>query len=248
MKSQEGQKSKEELSAIEKIRKLMEFSTENGATESEVENAMKAAQRLMMKFNLEQDDVKSEKGEINFTIIESTWKDGMEAKSFEIRLLNIISRTNSCKAIIYNRHLKVAPWKEEYYKVCGETVDREVVVMTFQSILAQIRAITKRRYKESDKSLSQFRFTTSYQSGFLVGLNQKLQSDKESFLNMSMEASEKASYELMIVSKDTLVQEFLDLNTNLKTVKNKQSLLDKRAYTQGIEDGSEKGLNKQLGQ
>lgn len=247
MKSQEGQKSKEELSAIEKIRKLMEFSIENGATESEVENAMKAAQRLMMKHNLEQGDIKDDRGEINFTTIESTWKDGMEAKSFEIRLLNLISKTNSCTAIIFYRHIMKAPWKEEYYKVCGETMDREVVVMTYLSILSQIRTITKKRYKESDKSLSQFRFTTSYQSGFLVGLSQKLDSDKESFLNMSLQKSERESYELTIVNKTTLVKEYLNLNMNLKTVKSKGSELDKKAFSQGIEDGSEKGLNQQLG-
>lgn len=236
-----------DLTVIEKVRKLLEFSIENGATESEVENAIKLAQRLMMKHNLEERDIKDEKGQINFSIIESTWKDGMEAKSFEIRLLNIICRINSCQAIIFERDIVKKPWVEEYYKVCGETVDREVVIMTYLSILPQIRSITKKRYKESDKSLSQFRFTTSYQSGFLVGLSQKLDSDKESFLNMSLQQTKRDSYELIVVKKNALVQEYLDLNMKLKTVKSRGSILDKKAYSQGIEDGSEKGLNQQLG-
>lgn len=139
------------------------------------------------------------------------------------------------------------PWGDSSTINSVVVKSREVVVMTYLSILSQIRTITKKRYKESDKSLSQFRFTTSYQSGFLVGLSQKLDSDKESFLNMSLQKSERESYELTIVNKTTLVKEYLNLNMNLKTVKSKNSELDKKAFSQGIEDGSEKGLNQQLG-
>jgi hypothetical protein len=117
------------------------------------------------------------------------------------------------------------------------------VVSIFESILAQVRSITKRRFKESDKSISQFKFTTSYQTGFLVGLREKLSADRETYLK----TSDKKQFELIVVQKDTLVTEWVAANMRIKTGKVKGVALDKGAFEKGKEDGSEKSLNQQLG-
>lgn len=240
MKSQEGQKSKEELTAIDKIRKLREFSIENGATESEIENAIKLAQRLMMKHNLEEKDLELDSKDINVSIIKSSWKDGMEARSFEGQLLRMLSNIYSCQII--NHRSKYT--NTDVYKVVGLPEDRNTVETIYESVLPQIRNLTKKRYKESDKSLSQFKFTTSYQTGFLSGLTQKIKSDRETYLSLD---SEKEEFGLVVVKKEALVKEWVETNLNIKTSKVKQGELSTSAFFKGLEDGSEKGLNQQLG-
>lgn len=241
MKTTKGSTEKTvEMSAIEKIRKLLEFSVENGATESEVENATKLVQRLMMRHNLELKDVELTSKDINTTIIKSTWKDGMEARSFENQLLTVLGHSFSCKIVI----TRDRSTNTDSYSVIGLPEDREALVVTFQSIIPQIRVMTKKRFKEDISDLSLFKFTTSYQTGFLVGLREKLNADKETFLK----STDKKEHGLILVKKDTLVTEWMAKNMRIKTGKTKPISLDKGTFEKGVADGSEKGLGKQLGQ
>lgn len=239
-KEKSAVKTEVELSAIEKIRKLMEFSIENGATESEVENAMKLAQRLMMKHNLDHQDIKITSKDINLTVVKSTWKDGMEARSFENQLLMVLGNTYSCMIVI-NRNKAT---NTDTFDVIGLPEDREMLVLTYESILPQIRNLTKRRFKESIRDLSQFKFTTSYQTGFLAGLREKLTADRATFLK----TGDKKQFELIIVQKDALVKEWVSNHMSIKTGKTKGISIDKEAFEKGKEDGAEKGLNQQLGE
>lgn len=231
MKSQE-QKS----AAIEKVRKLMEFSTENGATEGEIENALKLAQRLMMKFSLEQGDIGMTELDVAETEVTSTWKDGMEAKSFEQHLLGVLASPNNCTII------KTTSGKIHYYRIIGFQQDREAVFMAYNSVLVQIRNLVKTRYKESDKSLSLFRFTTSYQMGFLQGLKAKLKSDREEYLKLE----DKAAYGLIIVKKDALVSNYIKDNMNVRTSNSKGITVDGATYQKGKADGSQNSGTLQL--
>jgi hypothetical protein len=232
-------KTEKELTAIDKIRKLMEFSVENGATESEVENAIKLAQRLMMKHNLEQSDIDVTSKDINVTKVKSTWKDGMEARSFESQLLMVLGKTYSCKIVIDRNKAT----NTDTYDVIGLPEDREMLVATYESVLPQIRVITKKRFKEQVSDLSLFKFTTSYQTGFLVGLKDKLALDKDTFFKVA----DKKQFELIVVQKDALVSEWMAHNLKTKTGKVKQIDIDKESFEKGVADGSEKGLSKQLG-
>lgn len=221
----------------------MEFSVENGATESEVENAMKLAQRLMIKYNLEQGDVEIGFNDVNMTIVESTWVGkwvNLEIRSFEWSLLRVLSKVYNCQTLQNRRYIT----NTDYFKVVGLLEDRTMVVTAFESILPQIRNLMSVRYKESDKSLSQFRFNSSYQTGFLDGLREKLSEDKEMFFT----EEEKSSWGLIIVKKDTLIEDWVQEELKPKLVKQKGVDLDAETYFLGKEDGSEKGLNKQLGE
>jgi len=236
------------LTAIEKVRKLMEFKSETGATESEIENAMKLAQKLMIKHNIEDKDLQLTTNDINTSIIQSTWKDGMEARSFEINLLGVLAKTFICKIIRFRDEKYIKETGKftttDSYKVVGLEEDRKVLVDTYESLLVQIRNLVKTRYKESDKSISQFKFTTSYQAGFLTGLSNKLAADKEQFLQLE---GSRETYGLIVVKKDALIEEFVKMTMSIKSIKMKGSDLDPSAYNKGKEDGSQKNLNKQIG-
>lgn len=235
-------KTEVELSAIEKVRKLMEFSIENGATESEVENAVKLAQRLMVKHNLEQQDIEMSTNDVNITRIQSTWNgkvSALEVRSFECQLLMVLGKVNSC-TIVVDRNKST---NTDFYDIVGLPEDREILILTYESILPQIRTLYRKRYRETDKSISEFKFVTSYTAGFLMGLRKKLETkDKD------IKVGEMKTFELIVVKKDALIEEWLKENMNLKKSKPKSTSLDKPSFEKGLEDGSEKGLDKQLGE
>ena len=230
-------KTEAELSAIEKIRKLMEFSVENGATEAEVENAVKLAQRLMLKHNLEKSDIKITVEDISELDIPCTWKKGTESKLFLHDLLRVIADSLNCRVIRMNTNTPKAT-----YRIVGLTEDREMTNQIFHSVLPQVRHLTKDRYKESSKELSIVRFTISYQAGFISGLNQKLKADKEEYIKLE----DSEAFGLMIVKKEALIADWIANKMSIKTT-NRNQRVDKDAFAKGKEDGSHKNINAEIG-
>jgi hypothetical protein len=226
-----------ELSAIDKVRKLMEFSTENGATEAEVENAMKLAQRLMLKHNLEMGDIKQTVNDIDATVIVDTWKKGTESKLFLHDLLSVVAQAFSCKVV------RAGTTAKRLYKIVGLKEDREMTESTFEKILPQVRNLTKTRFKESDKSLSAVRFTISYQAGFISGLAEKLATDKATL----MKSKDGRAFEMIIVTKDTLISDWLATNLPIKQSE-RVIKVDPATFKKGKDDGADKGLNEKLPQ
>jgi hypothetical protein len=197
----------------------------------------------MMKYNLEQGDIEIGFNDVNVTIVESTWFGkivNLEIRSYEWSLLVALSKIYGCETL--RSRNKVT--NTDFFKIIGLQEDREVVRNIFESILPQIRNLMGKRYKESDKTLSQFKFNSSYQTGFLDGLKNKLSIDREKFFT----DEEKESWGLIIVKKDALIEEWIEENVKPTLSKTKSIELDPDTYTQGYQDGSEESLNKQLGQ
>lgn len=230
-------KTKEALSAIEKIRKLMEFKQENGSTEAEVENAIKAAQRLMLKHNLDKSDIDITTNDIDILDIPCTWKKGTESKLFLHDLLAVIAASFDCRVIRVDRNTPRAR-----YSIVGLQEDREMTSQIFHTVLPQVRHLTKTRFKESDKSLTIVKFTISYQAGFIAGLDEKLKTDRELFLS----EEKKQAFGLMIIKKESLIKEFIDSKLNIKTTSRVQKV-NKDAFAKGKEDGSNKNINSEIG-
>jgi hypothetical protein len=226
-----------ELSAIEKIRKLMEFSVENGATEAEVENATKLAQRLMLKHNLDKADIEITVDDVSELDIPCTWKKGTESKLFLYDLLNVIADSLNCRVIRMNANRPSAA-----YRIVGLTEDREMTKLIFHSVLPQVRNLTKTRFKESDRTLTIVKFTISYQAGFIAGLALKLKADKDEYIKL--ENSE--AFGLMIVKKEALIADWIANKMSIKTSHRTQKA-DPDAFAKGKADGSAKNINAELG-
>lgn len=88
--------------------------------------------------------------------ISSSWKDGMEARSFEKVLLTVIGDAFNCG--VYNVREKGI----DTFKVYGQVGDVETVLELFPTVLANVRTETKKLYKNSTKELSLFKFTTTH--------------------------------------------------------------------------------------
>lgn len=101
-------------------------------------------------------------------ILNGTWKDGIEAKSFEGAVLNILKDRFSCIVT------QVKDATSNDFEVTGTRDNIDLLSATFNELVRGIRVATKEAYKASDKSLSQFKFTTTYHIELLKTLDQNL--------------------------------------------------------------------------
>ena len=252
----------EDNKILEKIRKLFAVTKENGASEGEVENAMKLAQRLMMQHNIDAQELEISPLDIGETLIENTYLSN-EPKYWIWQLLQVIADSFSCEVT----RKRVPFTGEHFYRLIGLNEDRIIIKEIFISLLPIIRNLTNSRWKEyieknRQRLPEQFKkltiadmvkykcissksvFTGSYISGFLVGLNTRLEKDKTDFLALS---SEKEKYALIVIKKDDLIQAYVKEKIKPKEAKVKgQKEIDPQAFNLGREDGTEESINKQL--
>lgn len=247
---------------LEKVRKLMAKTADNGATEAEAEQAMKMAQRLMLQYNIENDDIQISSLDIAELVLDNTFKSH-EYKYWFWDVLNIIAESYGCKVI-----KSWVPVTGSYYRIIGDKTDRQFIKNQFETIYPIIREIEKTRYQQRLKDVineleelsisesykkillkenmpSRKMHFRSYYKGFLNGLRAKLKADKNEFFKV--EASSKAKYELMVVKKEELVEDYIKENMKkLKQQVTRKVELDGDAYWNGHSDGNQKSLNNQL--
>jgi len=101
-------------------------------------------------------------------IVNGTWKDGIEAKSFEGNVLNILKEKFNCKVV------QVKNSTINDFEVTGTREDIDLLSAAFNELVRGIRVATKEAYKASDKTLSQFKFTTNYHIELLKTLDLNL--------------------------------------------------------------------------
>ena len=221
---------------IEKVRKLMNLSSDSSATQGEIENALMFAQRLMIKHNIDMVNIGMSSLDVEELIIEDECKSG-ESKTMFFSLLDVIAKANNCRLIRSGRT------GNYYYKVVGFYDDRTIVFETFNKVLPVLRNLTKQRYSKSDKSISRSTFIKSYQQGFIVGLKNKLNADKTEYLKLE----DGNAYKLIVVKKEDLISNWIsDKYTRLRTSRTSGSNLNGRAYNLGRQDGSQQSMANQL--
>lgn len=230
----------ESVKILEKIRNLLAKTVDNGATESEMEEALKIAQRLMIKYNIDQSDIIMSVNDISETLIKNAFKHG-EAKFWIWELLRIIGDGYNCTI------LRKGYTNNYFWKIVGFDQDRKMVVNMYETCLPIIRNLIKKRYEESGKYTSKGIFTRSYIDGFLQGLNMKLQRDKEEYLKFE----DKSKYDLIVIKKDDLINDWIDRSQNGKPLKQASSNprereVDENALYKGFQDGREENLNQKL--
>lgn len=225
---------------LDKVRKLLaKADVKSGATESEMESALKMAQKLMIKHNIEEGHLIMSPSDIGSERVENAYKHG-EAKLWIWDLLCVIGEGYSCKVTRrgYTDHY--------FYNINGFTEDRKMVNELFEMTLPVIRNLYKTRFKEYQKNGGITKsgiFTRNYIVGFLHGLREKLESDKEVILSLP---EEKEVYGLMVINKYALINEVLG---ELKSASSSPRNREANAYIQllGLEDGKERNLSKQIG-
>ncbi len=228
---------------LDQVRKLLNVTAENGASKGEIENALVLAQRMMQKYNIDQSELFMSVNDIDQTLIENKFKHG-EAKFWIWDLLCIVGKGYNCTVLRkgYTDHY--------FWKIVGFEQDRKMVVNLYETILPLIRNLVKQRFEANKEynNTSKGIFTRSYIEGFLKGLNYRLQNDKEIYLKLE----DKTKYELIVIKKDDLINDWIDRERKGKPLKSASSSPRKReedenAFSFGYQDGVTENLNKELG-
>jgi hypothetical protein len=102
------------------------------------------------------------------TILTGTWKDGIEAKSFEINVLQVLKVKFNCEVTQTKNPTK------NIFEVSGTPEDVELLTIAFTELVTNIRLETRVAYKESTKEFSLFKFTTNYHTALLEVLPRTL--------------------------------------------------------------------------
>lgn len=236
---------------LSKVRALLNKNLENGATESEAEQALILAQRLMAKHNISKEEIFISANDISFEKVLNE-RQGHEKANFQWDLLKVISKGYNCKAL-RNTKFSLETYKNEVsYQIYGFPEDRQIVIELFKIVLPIIRNLKNQRRREYKKECSligkkpvcESTFCKSYMEGFLSGLNQKLQKAKKEIFQIEQESMK---YELMIVKKDALLADYIEEQIKPRQV-NPAGLknIDLKSYSKGLEDGKEENMNKKL--
>lgn len=247
MKLQEKNPAREK--ALAKVRKMFALANDNGASEGEIENALKMAQILMSKFNIEQGEVDLSPDDIDIEEQENE-RLQCERKYWMWDLLTVIGEAYDCNVIRSKRFDKT------FYKIIGTNQDRILVKELFLMTVPMIRNLYAQRYLERKKYLKEnpleaaltplpvrHFFIASYVEGFIDGLKIKMRKTKEDI----KKEDETGNFALMVVKKDELIKNFVTANfKKLKSAKSTSSnSIDGAAYGSGLKDGQE-NTNKRL--
>ena len=100
------------------------------------------------------------------TTIESTWVDRVETRGFEKQYLTVLGTIHSCEVLV----VRNKETNKDSYIIVGEEDKRKELVLEYETNLPVVREEAHKHYLESDRSLSEFRFTTAYNNSFLNSL------------------------------------------------------------------------------
>lgn len=227
---------------LNKIRKLLAVTVENGATIGEVENAVKMAQILMAKHQIELGELVISKNDIT----EYTFEDlrvSYEYRNYIWDLLQVIGCGYSCQVTRSKKYHPVKRRLVYVFNIIGFPEDVEVVKSMTETLVPIIRTIGRDKTNKF-KPISKTKFYNSYLTGFLIGLESKLESSRKDKLTLT--DAEHQTYAMIAVKKTDLIQEHVDAK-KLKTVKPRETHPDMAALKEGFLDGKDfNQINKRL--
>ena len=177
---------------IEKIKKMMNITLENGATEGEVYNATVQAQRLMAKHGISTSDIEQSKNPM--AVLEDKITDCRIRVDYESALAHLIASNFRCDLyfrVTRTHTLRGGTRRESYAVFVGLPEDvataREVFIRTYKFMdvmkrrhaekKAQERRQAHDDYAEWSNGLN-FGDAAGYAKGFISGLREKLRDSK----------------------------------------------------------------------
>lgn len=245
--------------ALDKIRKLLTLAEDPAASEGEIENALKAAQTLMAKYELEADEIDlSPEDLIEDKEFDFVSKQG-ELKNWTWDLFHIICKSQNCellvsKRIVLDEKNKIIWIKnkikyQDYFRIFGTKTEVSLSKEIYLKTVIIIRNIANKRYRKyaNDKVTEQLfyglplnlpnksKYINDYIPGFLQGLDLKLRNNKKQILIEDT----SGKYGLILVKKTDLIKSFLNEKVKKidKVKTGKEREIDFIVFNQGVKDG-----------
>lgn len=148
---------------IEKIKKLLNMTQENGASENEAMVAALRAQKLMAEYNINVADI--ETSDDSMTIIEESFVCGKGDK-WKVRLAAIIAKNFRCKTYLINKSEVV------FY---GYESDAKIALNVFKFLFTTGNKLADKYYYEYYKNGENTRgVKNTFLLGFCQGINDVL--------------------------------------------------------------------------
>lgn len=233
---------------LDQIRALMSKTVENGATESEMEQAMIMARKLMAKHQIDENEIVMSKNDIKLDSVLSS-SIGEESANWQWDLLVAIGDGYNVR-VLRKKAFQNTGYRENYFwRLIGFSEDVEVVKSTFEILVPFVRNLYKVRYSEykktTDSPIRYGVFVRNYIVGFTAGLQQKLVASKREIFSIAEEAQK---YELMVVKKDALIEDYVkeNLRVGKSVTTNRTRDVNYEAQMTGFNDGKTAEDKKQL--
>lgn len=251
---------------IEKVEKLLNLANDPSASQGEIENATKMANKLMMKHQLSSNDLLLGYSEVSKETLECFPKKS-EYKEWLWDLMNAIARGNMCTTFANKQY----QWNEKTWgndgigfnvTLVGSKTNRrictqmyELCVKMFPNLAEQAWKIrTKKTVEEVKEFLGKKGMSTDgINSSFLQ--RQKLLPTKRSFINSYYKGAIKGIKEkfqqnvselpqdeyqkwgLMIVKNDTLLNDYIkETEGDIGEHKSRGLKIDEKAFRKGLSD------------
>ncbi len=244
---------------IEKISKLLNLANDPSASVGEIENAMKMANKLMLKH-----DIDSENIELGFdSISEQEFTVEMErtfSSTWKWDLIDCIANNNMCYVYAYSHgyFTKKDTYRRTHNRIVlvGNKSKRKIVMNMYNLCVERLPNLCSERFEQRKQELiskylhstgldidvllkllknekvlpSKRKFYNSYLLGFRRGLESKF---KQNIMELDMD--EKSKYGLIVVKNDDLIKEYMK-DDKIKTSKRTIGSLDAKAIQMGRED------------
>lgn len=226
---------------LEKLRKLMNLkrSADELGNVGEASAAAAGINRLLIEYNLSEEDIPTEEREKNPIIIKDihAMPDCITigvGKWYE-RLLNLIAKYNMCKLIRTTSGQKV-----KHYSIVGRQKNVKVVEYMESFIVNNVYQIARREYKEFKRTCiqsgvnpePQASYIRSFMNGACTGLHLKFQDMKREV--------EWSGYDVtgLVVQRKREVDDFIHTTfNNLKTRTLSADKITSTGYHKGVETG-----------
>lgn len=207
---------------LDKISKTLKLGTNNN-NENEAQSAILAAQRLMAKYHISQEDINdfiNENENTDTEVIEERAENEMNNDKWKRRLMVTIAKNFRCDVYYYGGKLVIVGAKEDIL------ISKRIYLYAKQSILNSFKKFYKENYDPyAVNSSMRNKYKREFAFGFINGLREKFE-------------EQKANSELSLVVVNPNVKEYLN-NINFTGVHRSRSSYITNNYC--FEEGKRKG-------
>lgn len=208
---------------LEKISKTLRLST-NNSNENEAQTAILAAQKLMAKYHISQEEINdfiNENDSQNTKVIEESAENEVHNTKWKRELLLTIATNFRCDAYYYGKKLLLVGANEDIL------ITKRVYLYAKKAILSSFKIFFKENYEQYaiDNSIRNKR-KREFALGFIKGLSEKFE-------------KQKANSELSLVVINPKVEEYMnDINfTKFYCIKTSH-ITDTYCFQEGKRKGS----------
>ena len=215
---------------INKIKNLLNKTTENGCTVEEAASAIALAQKLISRHNLSMMDIETAEEEViaNFGAVPGS--EGQRISTWKSALANVLANNNSCRVYIHsfrdmNRGL------HQQINIIGRDSDVQIVNYMFHYISREIERMCKIAIVVNNGEGKTW--TNNFKIGAVSAIDEKLKQVKT---EVRSEAVGTAL--IRLDQRDKAVELFMNKSLNLKAKAPIKYRGDADAFNSGYEAGS----------